>query len=187
MIIGIAGHARHGKDSIADVLAKQFAFRKDALAEPMKAVMRIVFPTWGDEHLYGRLKDIVDPVYGISPRHALQSFGTQWAQQELSKYDSFRDTTGRLIWVRGLLARHTGGNLAVSDVRFPHEANELRRAGAIILMVRRPGYPVDMSHESEQGVEEIKPDYVIRNGGTLDCLADEVCKFCAEIGIPPTA
>lgn len=184
MIIGITGHARHGKDSIADVLVRRCSFRKDALAEPMKAVMRIVFPTWTDEHLYGKLKDIVDPVYGVSPRHALQSFGTQWAQSELLKYDSFQETTGRLIWVRGLLARYKGGNLAVSDVRFPHEANELRKYGAIILMVRRPGYPVDMRHESEQGVEEIKPDYVIRNGGTLETLEDEVLKFCSSSGIP---
>ena len=182
MIIGITGHARHGKDSIADVLVRRCSFRKDALAEPMKAVMRIVFPTWTDEHLYGKLKGhCKSRLWRISG--ALQSFGTQWAQSELSKYDSFQETTGRLIWVRGLLARYKGGNLAVSDVRFPHEANELRKYGAIILMVRRPGYPVDMRHESEQGVEEIKPDYVIRNSGTLETLEDEVIKFCSSSGI----
>ena len=79
MIIGITGHARHGKDSIADVIVREYGFQKHALADVMKDVMRIVFG-WNDAHLYGDLKDVVDPAFGISPRHALQSFGTEWAQ-----------------------------------------------------------------------------------------------------------
>lgn len=182
MIIGITGHSRHGKDSIADVLVSRYGFTKRSLADPMKQVMRIVFPTWTQEHLNGRLKDIVDPEYGISPRHALQTLGTEWAQQELSKYDSFKETTGRLIWVRCLLQNNID-KLVVPDVRFPHEVDALREKGAIIIMVRRPGYPVDMSHESEQAIETIKPDCVIRNGFGLEELADEVVKVCESIGI----
>ena len=40
-------------------------------------------------------------------------------------------------------------------------------------MIRRPGWPVDMTHDSEKAIEEIKPDYVIRNGLGLDALKDE--------------
>ena len=179
MIIGIAGHARHGKDTTADFIVKHFGFRKHALADVMKEAMRVVFG-WDDRYLYGELKDKVDTRFGISPRHALQSFGTQWGQWELSKYDDFATVTGRKLWVNSLLSR-VSGNVVISDVRFPHEAEAIRERGGIIITVRRTGYHVDLSHESERGVEEIHPDFVIRNGSTLEVLEDETVKLMQEI------
>ena len=70
MIIGIAGYARHGKDSTADAIVKYFGFKKYALADVMKDACRIIFG-WDERHLYGELKDVVDPRFGVSPRHAL--------------------------------------------------------------------------------------------------------------------
>ena len=172
MIIGIAGHARHGKDTVADIIVRRFGFTKRALADPMKEACRVIFG-WTDAHLYGELKDIVDPVWGISPRHALQSLGTQWGQWELSKYDSFLETTGRKLWVNSLLAK-IYDNAVVSDVRFPHEAEAIRARGGIIIMVRRP-FAVDLAHESERAIEEIRPDYTIQNRGTLIDLEWLVC------------
>lgn len=179
MIIGIAGHARHGKDTTADFIVRHFGFQKHALADVMKEAMRIVFG-WEDAHLYGDLKDVVDPRFGISPRHALQSFGTEWAQWQLSKYDSFSEVTGRKLWVNSLLSR-VSGDVVISDVRFPHEAEAIRERGGFIIMVRRTGFPVDLSHESEQGVEEIRPDFVIRNGSTLKVLEEETVEMMQEI------
>ena len=179
MIIGIAGHARHGKDTTADFIVKHFGFRKHALADVMKDAMRVVFG-WNDAHLYGDLKDVVDPRFGISPRHALQSFGTEWAQWQLGKYDDFASVTGRKLWVNSLLNR-VSGDVVISDVRFPHEAEAIKERGGIVIMVRRTGYQVDSSHESERSVEEIRPDFVIRNGSTLDALEDETVKLMKEI------
>ena len=183
MIIGIAGHARHGKDSTADIIVKHFGYEKRSLADPMKNALRVIFPTWGDEHLYGDLKDRVDPDYGISPRHALQSIGTQWGQWELSKYDSFKDVTGRRLWVNALLVG-CPEKVVVSDVRFTHEAEGIRERGGIIIMVKRP-YPVDLSHESERGVEEIKPNFTINNYGTLLDLEWLVCDLFYKNGLEP--
>ena len=180
MIIGIAGHARHGKDSIADVLVSRYGFHKQSLANPMKEACRVIFG-WTDAHLYGDLKDVVDPAWGISPRHAMQSIGTQWGQFELGKYDDFAAVTGRRLWVNSLLSR-ASGDTVIADVRFPHEEQAIHDRGGIVIMVRRPGWPVDMTHESEQGVEEVRADYVIRNGLGLSELADEVRKVMEEIG-----
>jgi hypothetical protein len=172
MIIGIAGHARHGKDSTADIIVKHFGYKKYALADVMKDACRVVFG-WDDRHLYGELKDVVDPAFGISPRHALQSLGTQWGQWELSKYDSFSDVTGRKLWVNSLLAK-IDGNAVISDVRFPHEAEAIKERGGIIIMVRRT-FSIDLSHESERAVDEIHADYTIQNRGTLVDLEWLVC------------
>lgn len=180
MLIGICGHARHGKDTAADVLVAEFGFRKMSLADPMKDACRIIFPTWTDAHLYGDLKDVVDPAYGISPRHALQSLGTEWGQYKLSEYDSFEDTTGRCLWVNALLARATGDTV-IPDVRFPHEAAAIRARGGVVIMVRRTGYPVDMTHESESAMEGIYPDYVIRNAYTLPKYERDVLAVYGDI------
>jgi len=175
MIIGIAGHARHGKDSTADIICKHFHYKKKSLADPMKEALKAVFPKWGYFHFYGDEKDIVDPEYGISPRHALQCFGTQWAQFELAKYDDFAKVTGRKLWVKALLD-NAGKNTVIADVRFPHEAEAIRKQGGFIIMVKRE-YPIDLSHESERSVDEINPDFTINNYGTLIDLEYQVCEL----------
>lgn len=171
MLVGITGHARHGKDSTADFLVKRFGFRKIALADNMKRACKIIFPNWSDEFLWGDHKDDIDPVWGISARHALQELGTGFGQHALGKYDSFAKTTGRLLWTRSTLSgigEHE--NVVISDVRFPHEAEEIRRRGGKIIRVFRTIYPVDESHESEKAVMQIEPDCTIVNDGTLEEL-----------------
>lgn len=175
MLIGIAGYARHGKDTIADIIVARYGYHKRALADVMKEACRVIFG-WTDAHLYGELKDVVDPRYGVSPRHALQSIGTQWGQFELAKYDDFAAVTGRKLWVNSLLSR-IQGDTVISDVRFPHEAEAIRaRGGGIIIMVTRP-HAVDLSHESELSVKQIAPDFTIRNYGTIADLEWQTCKL----------
>ena len=96
-----------GKDSTADIIVSHFGYRKHSLADVMKEACRVIFG-WTDKHLYGELKEVIDPRYGISPRHALQTLGTEWGQYKLSEYDSFKETTGRKLWVNSLLNRVHG-------------------------------------------------------------------------------
>ena len=180
MIIGITGHARHGKDSTADVIVKYFGYKKHALADVMKEACRVIFG-WTDEHLYGELKDIVDERFGVSPRHALQSLGTEWGQYKLSEYDSFKETTGRKLWVNSLLNR-IQGDAVIADVRFPHEADAIRERGGFIIRVNRD-YKVDLSHESEKAIEEINADFTINNTGTLIDLEWVVCDMMNKVGL----
>lgn len=180
MIIGITGHARHGKDSTADVIVKYFGYKKHALADVMKEACRVIFG-WTDEHLYGDLKEVIDPRYGISPRHALQTLGTEWGQYELSKYDSFAEVTGRKLWVNSLLNR-VHGDTVIADVRFPHEAEAIRERGGFIFRVNRD-YEIDLSHESERAIDEINPDFVIKNLGTLTDLEWQVCDMMNKVGL----
>lgn len=178
MLIGITGHARHGKDSTADIIVKHMGFKKYALADVMKDACRVIFG-WDDRHLYGDLKDVVDPTFGVSPRHALQSLGTEWGQWKLSEYDSFKETTGRKLWVNSLLSK-IDGNAVISDVRFPHEADAIHGKGGIVILVRRD-YPIDLTHESERGVCDIKADYTVNNFGTLVDLEWQVCELLSKL------
>ena len=178
MIIGITGHARHGKDSTADIIVSHFGYRKHSLADVMKEACRVIFG-WTDKHLYGELKEVIDPRYGISPRHALQTLGTEWGQYKLSEYDSFKETTGRKLWVNSLLNR-VHGDTVISDVRFPHEAEAIRERGGFIIRVNRD-YPVDLTHESERAVDDIEPDFFVDNFGTLSDLEILVVSMLKDV------
>jgi len=52
MIIGIAGNAGSGKDTVADHLVKNHGFVKVSLADPLKRIVRDVF-AFTDEQLWG--------------------------------------------------------------------------------------------------------------------------------------
>jgi hypothetical protein len=76
MLIGLTGKARSGKDTVAGYLNNKHMFSHYWFSKPMKDACRTIFG-WDDRHLYGDLKEVVDPVYGISPRVALQTLGTE--------------------------------------------------------------------------------------------------------------
>jgi len=107
MIIGVAGNAGSGKDTVADHLVKHHGFVKVALADPLKRICREVFDfseeqLWGpsekrnepdkryprklDELSEGIIKglqvprEFTHPNAYLTPRHALQQLGTEWGR-----------------------------------------------------------------------------------------------------------
>lgn len=170
-IIGIAGNSRHGKDTCADYLAARYGYSKYALADPLKSAAALLFG-WTYADMEGASKDTVDPLFGLSPRQALQTLGTEFGQYTLMRlYPDFARTTGRTLWVRRLLDRSSDEPLVVvSDVRFPHEAEALRAEGAVVVLVTRPSVAVDTRHESERAVLDVRPDYIVENAGTIEEL-----------------
>lgn len=175
MIIGILGHSQHGKDSIGDVLKKQFDYEKDALASPIKQCLQILFPHWTYRHLYGDLKDVIDPVTGIKPRSAMHSFGEDFVRRDLLEYDNFNSVTGKYLFVKSQEERMRGkSRVVICDVRKRIESDMVRSAGGIVIKVVRPDYPVqNLSSESE--VDEANYDYLLSNNGTLVDLEYKVC------------
>jgi len=176
MLFAICGHKRHGKDSIADVLVAHFGFRKDQFARPMKEACSAIFG-WSAEYIENE-KETIDPRWGISPRQALMLLGTEWGQYMLSgEFPEFKRITGRKLWARRTLDLYNPSeNLVISDMRFPHEAEEVRERGGKIIRVIRPTFPTDLSHESEKAVGDIQADIYVCNGGTLQDLRDGVIR-----------
>lgn len=170
MLIGITGYARHGKDTTADVLVRQFGYTKYSFAGKMKQCLKIIFG-WSDEYI-ANSKDIVDHKWGISPRKVLQLFGTEFGQHMLSNASpEFKRITGRKLWVKALLNSIERKSTAViADLRYPHEADEVRASGGVIIRVEGSyaGCPtVGREHSSEMDIDLITPDYTIVNSGTL--------------------
>jgi hypothetical protein len=183
MIIGITGNKRHGKDTIADHLVNKYSFSKYALADPMKKVAGYLFK-WSSDFMENN-KETIDEEYGISPRQFLQKFGTEFMQDMLSEsYPQYKETTGRNFWVNHLLKELEGRSLmgycrfAISDIRFPHELEVVRRNPQnIIIKVIRPSIEVDTSHSSEQYVTSFEADYTLINDGSIKDLQDKIDKL----------
>jgi len=192
MIIGITGNARHGKDTLAKTIKTNLEkinlnipISIIHLSEPMKEAVRIIF-NWNQSQIENE-KDQIDPQWGISPRQALQSLGTDWGQKLLCKqYDLFQTTTGRLLWMKRLISSiNNPESLSqihiISDVRFLHEVEYLRTIkNSMIIKIIRSNYSDSVSHHSsEEEIEKIQADYTILNSDTIETLSDKT-KFLID-------
>ena len=157
-IIGIAGLAGAGKDTVADYLIRQMPeYRKIAFADPIKNMLKTGLKMT-DNQLQGCEKNMVDRRYGKSPRQIMQTLGTEWGRGYVNKD----------LWIY-LLEKERGTYPAIiSDVRFQNEAEYVRKNGVLIHVVGRG----DSSHKhsSESGVDIHRDDIVIENDSSVKNL-----------------
>ena len=151
MIIGLSGKARSGKDTVADALVSKRTFVRIGMADQMKTVVALLFG-WNSEHTHGRLKETIDDFWGMSPRQVMQRFGT----------DAMRREFGDDFWVRTMerqLARYAAGtNFVIPDIRFPNEAEMVKRLGGQVWRLERLDGPVieASTHPSETALDDYK-------------------------------
>jgi len=141
MIIGVCGLIGAGKDTIADYLVNIHQFRRESFANTLKDAVSAVFG-WDRELLEGRTKhsrawrEQVDPWWAtrldmpdLTPRWVLQYWGTEVVRQ------GFHDDT----WIASLenKLRKTTDDVVISDCRFPNEIDAIKRAGGMVIRVRR--------------------------------------------------
>lgn len=153
-VIGIAGKARSGKDTIADCLCKKYYFNRYSFAQPIKSIVNEMFG-WDSRHADGALKEAVDSYWGFSPRKAYQLFGTEFGR-----------ACNENLWIKMAEAKLPAGHWVIPDVRFDNEAEFCRKHGALI-HVERPGVKAVNAHISEEGVHMHKEDYYILNNSSV--------------------
>ncbi|MGY6517451.1 MAG: deoxynucleotide monophosphate kinase family protein [Lysobacteraceae bacterium] len=167
-IIGIAGAAGAGKDTLAQAVASQVEQGGGDvvilhLADPIKAGICRMFHLGPEVFNDRELKEKELPWLGASPRRLAQTLGTEWG----------RMTLGDDVWLRVLwreveqCARVLGDDVTVliPDVRFANEASWLRERGAVIVEVTRPNRQNVEAHVSEQGIAPELPDIRVVNVG----------------------
>lgn len=173
MIIGLIGHARSGKDTVADYMVRWYGFRKIAVADPLKRGCQEMFG-WTDAQVYGSEKDLVDPAWNVTPREMLQFVGTELFRQALAyRFPSI----GPELWIHRMQSRiraTPGCDWVVTDVRFENEARALREMnGVIVRVVRQPTISAS-AHVSEQEHQRIPADYTIYNDRDLEYMVAQV-------------
>lgn len=178
-IIGIAGHARAGKDTVAQFIQEEYRARQYAFAEPLKAMLRTL--GLNEQDLNGWRKDETNNDFQATPRHMMQTLGTEWG----------RDTINDNIWVIAAAKRlqqmnrvEPDATILITDVRFQNEADFVREHGFLI-HVFRPIKRIDGStHRSEFPLpirEDV--DEIIVNDGDLDDLREESLRIANAISI----
>ena len=180
-IIAICGAKRVGKDLLANYISHKFGYKKIAFADPLKDCVKALFNFKGDQLGDGYLKDIVDERWGITPRKALQFFGTEVLQYKMQE---LLPDVNRKMLAYSLISRLRPDVLyVISDMRFLHEFEEVKRLGAFVIRVDRPSVHVDINHDvpvhcSEVAYKEIPFDMHLINDGDI---SDYIKKFDAEI------
>jgi hypothetical protein len=180
-IIGVCGYKRNGKDTVAQHLATQYGYTHVKFAQPLKTWIQELFQLT-QEQVEGAEKDQVDPAWGVSPRQIMQFMGTEVMQ---FKIQELLPHVGRTFWVQRLFKElPEDARLVISDVRFQHEVDEIRRRDptAVILRVERQHpHPHGDVHVSEVELLNLRPDVCIPNDGTIKDLWTRIDAWMAEL------
>lgn len=176
--VGLIGHARAGKDSVAARLGQRFGYQRVAFADQLKrAALKVdplilTVPTSGGELYDIRLSELVtDHGWEYAKtypevRRFLQQYGQ--AVRELDP----------MIWIRAAMPAVYAANdmnlpVVVTDVRYHNEARSLQARGFELIRVTRPGAGLDGDagkHRSETEMDDWPALLTIGNTGTLDDL-----------------
>jgi hypothetical protein len=165
MIIGLAGYAQSGKDTVARYLVENYGFTRIAFADKIREFVYEVDPlVWGNSHTGGQtIRDMVDEFgWDVAKQHAevrriLQRTGV-----------AARDVFGKDFWVNAALAdAHKGAKYVITDVRFKNEADAINDRDGQLVRVIRPGVEAVNGHISEHDLDDYDFDRVIKNQGTV--------------------
>jgi hypothetical protein len=179
MLVGITGKAGSGKDTVGDYLVKSHGFKKIALADPIKRLVKDVFVL--DDHT----------VYDRDAREQPLLNWPQWTVRKLLQYigtEMFRNNIDDAVWVKSLWYRIQGdreSNYVCTDVRFPNEhqffRDNAKKGEFICLKIIRPGCNGNVGlvgHVSE--AYDLPGDHEIVNDGSYQDLYNKVDSIMKE-------
>ena len=164
MIIGLCGAAGAGKNTVAERLCLEHKFVPMAFADPLYAAVSAITGLTVEQLQDRSRKENTLGWISCSPRKLLQTLGTDWGRNMIHPE----------IWVFATMQRAdvAGGDICITDVRFPNEAAAIKARGGVVWRVVRPGFGVldgeTASHESERGIpDEYVDDEIVNGGGIL--------------------
>lgn len=153
MIIGITGKAGVGKSTAAKVLVRDHGFVCLPFAGPLKKMLSAL--GLSDAELYGDMKEAVNPFFGRTPRHMMQTLGTDWGREMIHP----------AIWLKAWeleAAKHE--KVVVDDVRFLNEIDMIKSMNGMIVRLERTiaENPETAKHVSESLAEG--HDWIVEAG-----------------------
>ena len=179
-IIGLCGPIGSGKDTIADILLSEYDFsNRDSFAKSLKDVLSVAFG-WDRDDLEGltpasRLwRETTDEWWSnrldqtITPRKMMQLWGTECIRMNFHNEFWLATVEKR---INNIFAQNPNAKIVISDVRFPIEAECIKKlGGSIIKIIRSNVISSTSNHSSETSLNDIEPDFIIYNYGTIEDL-----------------
>ena len=166
----IAGHARHGKDTIAGYLKEFYELdNKKVIFSPYAKYIKF----------YAKEMSDWDGREETKPRKLLQELGTDIIRQKLNKAEMFIDRQKDDIEIYSYFF----DAIMVPDIRLPREIDGLKEKfkNIVTIKVKRINFETELTDQEQKHITEIaideypesKFDYVITND-TLEKLKEEV-------------
>lgn len=191
-LIGLAGAAGAGKDTVAELLAERHGWAVFSFSDALYCEVARAFGVMTDALRDRETKEAPDgllmprrcadldaravliqeagsSVVPCSPRWVLQRWGTAYRRAQDPDY-WLRRASERLAEFRA--AGYPGA--ANTSVRFDNEVDWVRCRGGRIVHVRRPGYGPANGYESEQPLPVRPGDVVLSNDGTIEQLYEAI-------------
>ena len=166
-LIGIHGPLESGKDTVAQTIIEVFPtfYKQYAFAWPIKKACQVMFGFTEADMNDRTLKERTHPVWGITPRKAMQLLGTEYGRNMINVN----------MWVMRAMVEinknsEDGYGTIISDVRFDNEAEIIRERNGIIIHIDRPDLDKskeNYNHSSEMGIKREPSDIIIDNSGSL--------------------
>lgn len=164
-LIGLHGHSRCGKDTVAGILVELYGYEQRVMADPIRKILLAIDPyvpdiepmllsraveTWGWDGVKKHFPDTVEWMIRLG--------------------QSARDLIDEDIWLRPVL-RDLQARTVISDVRQMNEAAAIRQLGGHLWKVVRPG---TTPRGMDSLLEKVEFDCVIHNNGSLTDLEEAV-------------
>ena len=169
-IIGMVGPKGVGKTTFANQLANHTGCQAAVLsfADPLR-VMAMAMGIDSKQMVLPELKHEVIPELGVTPRHVLQSLGTEWGRKCIHPD----------VWVWAMqrqierhVAEYQGSGdvlIFIDDCRFANEAQWILNHGGMLIEVERDGVEYTGEHSSEMPMpEEIQDEMFAVDVGAGD-------------------
>ena len=205
-LFAFSGVMGSGKDTAAEYLIKEKNYKQVVFAKNLKEMCKEIFGL-NDYQCYdteGKFKDFKEPIV-FTDQHLvlLEQYnrnknGLQITDFGLAKGDQFLDAGHEFANPRELLQKigteycrevygqgyHTdvvrkelGGNVVITDCRFPNERNFVKKNNGILILLKGRGAG-ESSHASENSLgEDSEYDYVIHNTGSISDLHQSVSEI----------
>ncbi|MEU0739227.1 hypothetical protein [Streptomyces sp. NPDC006134] len=185
-LIGLAGAARAGKDTAAEALTYEFDWQRRAFADKVREFLYALNPLVSDPvrtEWQRPLRLIVDE-YGWERAKAGSPLLRSYFQR--CGTDAGRQVLGQDVWVEALFRDYeTWGPTVITDVRFPNEADEIRRRGGVVVEIVRPGEPPirESGHISENALVGYDFNATLVNDGHPMRLRQQLATYADAMGL----
>lgn len=170
-LIGLSGYAQSGKDTVAEILVREYDYTRIAFADPIRNLLYEVNPTVGTTNL----RNLVDAdgwdaaKQNHEVRRLLQDLGV--GARKIFGYDFWINSAMLSIHNRiGILK----GKYVFTDVRFENEAETIRNYKGAIWRIERSGVTAVNNHVSEHELDHYDFDKKITNDSSIEDLESKV-------------
>lgn len=159
MIIGIAGPKRSGKNTLALGLCAALGLEEHSFAAPLRQFVAdmLGWNLWELEH---RKEEPIEWLDGVTPRHMMQTLGTEWGRMLIHPD----------LWLRALAKRLPAKGAVIADVRFENEARVIHELGGVVIQLSRPGFGSGDHHVSEIPIAKHLVTYQLINNSTPQAM-----------------